>query len=210
MEEDKRIQKKNIPDIFQNIEKWETDRRSFLRSALIAGAMTQIAAFTSCSSAELIEGNDILSAEEATILNDVLNVFFPDDGNGPGAEDINAFGYVMWVLHDTLNRKPEENEYILNGLKWTNEMASTFFETTFVELNEVEKRALVGKITEMEWGRPWSSVMISLIFEALLLDPIYGGNTDEIGWKWLNHTPGFPRPTEENRYERIMEKQMKL
>ena len=49
MENNQLIRKKKIPDTFQNIEKWETSRRSFLRSALIAGAMTQIATFTSCT-----------------------------------------------------------------------------------------------------------------------------------------------------------------
>ena len=52
--------------------------------------------------------------------------------------------------------------------------------------------------------------MVTLLFEALLLDPLYGGNKEEKGWKWLNHTPGFPRPTEELRYEVLMKKQLKI
>lgn len=201
--------KKSIPNRYLDLEQWQTDRRKFLRGALLAGAMTQIGLFTSCST-KLKEGNDLLTAEQATILNDVLNIFFPNDGNGPDAEDINAFGYVMWVLHDTLNRKIEDNAYILVGLNWADETAQEIYFSPFVELSQEQKEALVGKFTELDWGKNWSSMIITLILEALVLDPIYGGNKNEAGWNWLNHTPGFPRPTEENRYERIMEKQMKL
>lgn len=201
--------KKSIPNRYLDLEQWQTDRRKFIRGALLAGAMTQIGFFTSCST-KLKEGNDLLTAEQATILNDVLNIFFPNDGNGPDAEDINAFGYVMWVLHDTLNRKIEDNAYILVGLNWADETAQEIYFSPFVELSQEQKEALVGKFTELDWGKNWSSMIITLILEALVLDPIYGGNKNEAGWNWLNHTPGFPRPTEENRYERIMEKQMKL
>ncbi len=209
MEESKRIRKKSIPSAFQNIENWETNRRTFLRGALIAGALTQITVFTSCSK-QLREANDILTAEQSTILYDVLNIFFPDDGNGPSIEDINAFGYIMWVLQDTLNRKTSENEYIIEGIDWANETAEEIYFMPFVELDQEQKEALVGKFTELNWGKNWSSVLITLICEAVVLDPIYGGNTNEVGWEWLNHTPGFPRPTQELRYERIMEKQMKI
>lgn len=209
MEETERNRKKSVPSIFQNLENWETNRRTFLRGALIAGALTQITAFTSCSK-QLREANDILTAEQSTILYDVLNIFFPNDGNGPSIDDINAFGYILWVLHDTLNRKTSENDYIIEGINWANETAEELYFVPFVELDQKQKEALVGKFTELNWGKNWSSVLITLICEAVLLDPLYGGNTNEVGWKWLNHTPGFPRPTEELRYERIMEKQMKI
>ena len=209
MEDTNRNRKKTIPSAFQNIEKWETNRRIFLRGALIAGALTQITAFTSCSK-QLREANEILTAEQSTILYDVLSIFFPDDGNGPSVDEINAFGYILWVLQDTLNRKTSENEYIIEGIDWANETAEEIYFTPFVELDQEQKEALVGKFTELNWGKNWSSVLITLICEAVLLDPIYGGNTNEAGWKWLNHTPGFPGPTEELRYERIMEKQMKI
>lgn len=209
MDEFSRIKKRSTPDAFENLTLWETNRRTFLRGALLAGAMTQIASFTSCS-VKLQEGNDLLTAEQATILNDILMILFPDDGNGPSAKDINAFGYIMWVLHDSLNRKTEDNAYIIEGIDWANETAQEIYFTPFVELEPKQKEVLVGKFTLLDWGKTWSSVLITLIFEALLLDPIYGGNVNEIGWKWLNHSAGFPRPTEDLRYERIMEKQMKI
>jgi hypothetical protein len=208
-EEINRIKKKQIPDLYQNLTTWETNRRTFLKGALLTGALTQISLFTSCST-ELEKGNDLLTAEQATILTNVIDVFFPDDGNGPGAKDINAFGYIMWVLHDSLGRSTEDNDYILEGIQWADDTAQELYFKPFVELSDEEKKALIGIFTELDWGKNWSSVIIFLILEALLLDPLYGGNVNEVGWNWLNHTPGYPRPTEENRYERIMEKQLKL
>ena len=41
------------------------------------------------------------------------------------------------------------------------------------------------------------------LLEALLADPVYGGNTDEVGWKWLGYTAGFPRPPIGKRYFEI-------
>lgn len=209
MNKNKKQTKHKIPDALQDVEAWELNRRKFLKGALLAGAMTQIGLFMSCTP-ELKKGNDILSAEQATILDDILLILFPNDGNGPSANDINAFGYIMWVLHDELNRQPEDNEYIIEGLDWMNEQSESFFEKKFVELQPKEKEELVAEIVQIKWGKNWTSMMITLLYEALLLDPIYGGNTNEVGWKWLNHVPGYPRPTEELRYERIMEKQMKI
>ena len=39
--------------------------------------------------------------------------------------------------------------------------------------------------------------------EALLTDPAYGGNPDGIGWRWLGHTPGYPRPSAATIYPRL-------
>ena len=199
-----------IPDTFQNLELWQTKRRTFLKAALVGGALTQIAFLQSCNTTELEEGNDVLNAEQATILKSILNILFPDDGNGPSLDAINGYGYVMWVLHDTLNRKPEDNEYIIEGLDWADETAQELYFTKYIELEQKQKEALVDHFTKLKWGKSWCSAMVILIMEALLLDPLYGGNKDEARWNWLNHTPGIPRPTEALRYERIMERQMKL
>jgi gluconate 2-dehydrogenase gamma chain len=45
-------------------------------------------------------------------------------------------------------------------------------------------------------GDRWLNVIMSYVLEALLSDPVYGGNPQGIGWQWLQHQPGFPRPTQ--------------
>ena len=49
-------------------------------------------------------------------------------------------------------------------------------------------------------GENWVSTLLFYICEALLTDPIYGGNPNGIGWAWLAHQPGFPRPSPEQSY----------
>lgn len=195
---------RKIPDTFKDIEQWETNRRSFLRAALIAGAASQIAWFTSCS-AQLEEGSEYLTPEQATILKSILMIIFPDDGNGPSAEEINSFGYIVWVLSDNY-RDPEDNQYIIDGLDWSNDKAQEIYQEDYYKLDQEQKEALVEQFVELDWGKNWMSVMVTLVLESLLLDPIYGGNVDEKGWKWLDHEPGLPRPTEQTNFEAFVKK----
>lgn len=207
MDETKRIRKteRNIPDTFSNLESWELNRRKFLKGLLVAGAASQLAFIQSCDRSKvLLEGNDLLSAEQATTLDRILTIIFPDDGNGPSAKDLKAFEYVMWVLHDQFRREPEDNEYIIEGLDWANETAVEIYEEKFTELEDERQEKLVGLFTELDWGENWMSVMVTLVLEALLMDPIYGCNPDGIGWTWLNHITGQPQPTEGTRYENLL------
>lgn len=194
---------KKTPEIFQDIQKWEINRRSFLRSAIVAGAASQITWFTSCS-AQLEAANDYLTAEQSTILKAIVMGIFPDDGNGPSADDLNSFGYILWVLADNY-KKQEEKEYIIEGLDWANESAKELYFESFVDLSGKQQTALIKEFTEHSWGKSWMSVMVTLVMESALLDPIYGGNTDEAGWNWLDHKAGQPRPSEGTRLESFIE-----
>jgi gluconate 2-dehydrogenase gamma chain len=40
--------------------------------------------------------------------------------------------------------------------------------------------------------------------EALLTDPAYGGNPGGIGWRWLQHVPGYPRPPMDKIYPELL------
>jgi gluconate 2-dehydrogenase gamma chain len=189
----------NVPDTFANIEHWETNRRSFLRAALIAGAASQIAWFTSCST-ELEAANDYLTAEQSTILKSIQEIIWPNDGNGPSADDLNTFGYTLWVFGNNYN-KHEDRKYLIEGLNWADETSQEIYFKKYVALDQEEKDAITEKFTKLNWGKNWMSIMVTLVMESVLLDPIYGGNKNEAGWKWLEHKAGIPRPTEETRFE---------
>ncbi len=205
MDDIKKISKKyKIPDTFQNIEHWETKRRGFLKGLLVAGALSQVSLLQSCKET-LEKGNEFLTSEQATILNSVLNIIWPDDGNGPNADEINVFQYIMWVLGDEINRYEEDNQYIIDGIDWTNEISNEIYFTDYIELEQNQKEALVNQIAKVAWGKQWCSALSSLTLESLLLDPIYGCQPDEVGWKWLGHTSGSPRANESTRYENLLE-----
>ena len=136
---------------------------------------------------------NLLSEKEWNTLIAVQESLFPHEENAPGAADINAAGYFQWVLADP-EMDPSEIKFKKKGLSRLNEACKELYDSDFSALNEEEKEAGLEHITTESWGRSWISTMLLHIFEALLSDPIYGGNSNEAGWKWLNYTPGFPRP----------------
>lgn len=141
----------------------------------------------------------ILSAAEAAVLSQVQLHLFPPADHSPGAQDINAFAYLQFVLADPA-LDPRDQKFIINGVRWLEEECQSLFLRSFTDLNPVEKETILRKIETENWGERWISQLLKYIFEALLTDPIYGGNPDKIGWKWLSHIPGEPRPNVANRY----------
>jgi gluconate 2-dehydrogenase gamma chain len=144
-----------------------------------------------------------LSDNQLDVMSSVQQILFPDDGNGPGADDIHALEYLIWVLSDP-NKDPEEIEYIVNGIGWVEETAIEDNGKNYLKLTPTEREQLIGKISRESWGESWLSVVLSFIIEALLCDPQYGGNPDVIGWEWLSHNPGQPRPKEDLLYPDII------
>ncbi len=99
---------------------------------------------------------------------------------------------------------PEEKEYIIDGIGWVDETAEEKYSKSYVQLSQSEQEKLVADISNESWGSSWLSVILTFIFEALLSDPQYGSNPDRIGWVWLQHNPGYPRPTQLLLYPEIL------
>jgi len=64
----------------------------------------------------------------------------------------------------------------------------------FLLLDDKEKERALREFEDSENGRYWLSLLLNYGLEAMLGDPIYGGNKDKKGWKLLHHHPGRPRP----------------
>ena len=182
-------------------------RRIFVKSLLAVGLVTQIptvAAFKSSPAASPYKTKtDLLSSKQMQIVREVQQQLFPNDGNGPGAAQLNAGNYLLWVLSDP-QKDPADTKYIIDGIGWVNETSNEEYGKAFEELNTEEKESLVAFIAKEAWGSSWLSIILTYIFEALIADPQYGGNVNESGWKWLNHYPGNPRPTEKLLYGNIL------
>lgn len=198
------------PPSINNIEQWQLSRKNFVKGLLLVGVISQIPFLSACKSEKIdtniSSGNktSVLNNKQILILQDVQLILFPKDGNGPSAADVNADKYLQWVISDS-RMDPAEVEYIVNGLTWINETAVEDFEEVFSDLSAKEKEELIAKIAKLSWGENWLSVILSLIFEALLCDPQYIGNPNSIGWKWLKHFPGYPRPTEDLLYSKVLQ-----
>lgn len=129
----------------------------------------------------------------------VQQQLFPSEAGAPGAADINALAYLQTML-DKPDTDPDERNLILQGASWLEDLALQQENAGFVRLDSAGRERLLERIAASRAGEHWLSTLLLYLFEALLSDPVYGGNPEGIGWRWLEITPGFPRPPPDKRY----------
>ena len=199
----RRSRNDNHPKTAKKNTNWLLSRKQFLGSILAGGLISQLPFSNAIAQTRVSSNINLLSDEQLGILQSVQDILFPSDGDGPGASDINALDYLVWVLSDP-NKDPDEIKYIINGIGWIDETAEEQFSKKYLDHGQTEKEELVKLVSKESWGKSWLSVILSFIFEALLSDPQYGGNPNSIGWKWLKHYPSQPRPTTNLLYPEII------
>ena len=129
----------------------------------------------------------------------VQNHLFPSDPEAPGAVEINALTY----LHDYLSNPstdPPEAEFILSGVHLLQAFAQKNYHKSFIDLSIEQREILLREFEQQTDGKRWLVTILNYVLESLLTDPVYGGNPDGIGWKWLEHRAGEPRPPADKRY----------
>ncbi len=135
---------------------------------------------------------------------EVQEHLFPADDTSPGAKDIYALRFLRNML-DAPDAETEEKEFIIKGVGWLNDLSVKNHQQVFVKLNTTEKEKVLRTIEGSSAGSRWLNLMMTYLIEALLSDPVYGGNKDKQGWQWLEHAPGFPTPTTEQVYFKLGE-----
>jgi gluconate 2-dehydrogenase gamma chain len=128
------------------------------------------------------------------LLAAVQDHLFPSEPGAPGAREIRALAYLQGVLGDPRGDR-EEQRFILNGVDWLEDLSRQRHLASFLDLDPIRREQVLREVANSEKGENWLSTLLLYICEALLTDPVYGGNPDGIGWAWLGHQPGFPRPT---------------
>ncbi len=181
------------------------NRRAFLRrSGAAAVLLGLIGTKPSFVIADEVDDTELQEAEfshhDQAVVEAVQMQLFPDDGDGPSAKALNAFRYLTWALEDPDNKADGDRAFILRGVGWLEELAESTQGNSFIELTLSEQDAVLKQISKSRAGENWLSLLLYYLLESLTLDPIYGGNTDGIGWQWLEHQPGFPRPVEGKTY----------
>ena len=197
--------KKRTPAGRENMRKWALSRRYFLKGLMLSMALSQMPFLPSCTERESGRWKPYLNKmtkDQMRILRVIQNILFPEDGNGPGAGEIRADSYLQWIIADPRMDK-DEVEYIINGIGWVDETAQEDYNRDFMNLDARDQEQLIAKISGESWGEDWLSIILSYIFEALLADPLYGGNPGGAGWKWLDVYPGQPRPDSSLLYDEI-------
>ena len=114
----------------------------------------------------------------------------------PKAKELNIDTVIyMDVVFAHKRITKEDKEFLKNGVKWLNEEAVATHKKVYAKLTALQRQEVLGTISKLQWGDSWIYNMMTYIFEAMLGDPIYGGNNNQAGWKWLSFQGGLPRPT---------------
>lgn len=137
-----------------------------------------------------------------TTLAAVLAHMLPERDGAPGAEGCRAIVY----LHATLQHPAADADArtrLLAGAARTEVVAAERFDAAFPALDEAQREAVLRQIENERGGQRWLSLLLTFLIEGLLADPVYGGNHQQSGWRWLQHPPGFPRPPADKTWYRL-------
>ena len=192
----------------EKLTKKSLSRRNVLKGALkSAGGASVVAALPfSAWSVEQVSLTDKLTNDPWLTLDAVLNHLLPSSKTGPGAKEIQATNYLFNVVH---LQPTEQNEidFIYKGVGWLNGYSQSELQQNFIQLNQPEKEKLLRGISQSKAGENWLNTLLGYILEAMLTPPVYGGNPNKVGWQWLEHSGGFPLPTEGTRFYEIPNQQ---
>jgi gluconate 2-dehydrogenase gamma chain len=195
-----------LADRQQALAEWEqqlTERRHFLLG-LVGGSLAALfpGIGSAASAATNADTNDDTGDEAGrwAIISAVQEQLFPTEAGAPGASEIHALSYLQRAMLAP-DRDPGERVFILQGAGWLQQLATDHGGGQgggsgggFVGLDSDGRERLLRRIAASEAGENWLSTLIVHILEALLTEPVYGGNPGGIGWAWLKHAPGFPHP----------------
>jgi gluconate 2-dehydrogenase gamma chain len=178
-----------------------TTRRQFLLAAA-GGSLAAMFPLSSIAAANNRQNPDT-KPDPWPVIDAVQQHLFPAETDAPGAREINALAYLQFVVTDT-TLDSDSREFITKGVAWLEDITFQQYKKSFINLNHKKREKVLRDIASSEAGENWLSTILLYIVEALLTDPVYGGNTNQLGWKWLQHVPGFPRPPADKTFLRLL------
>lgn len=146
-----------------------------------------------------------LSAEQwlsLEVIQDHLLPSEPDNPGAPGAREVNATAYLDRAMA-VPGFDAQQRALILDGVGWLDELSRVRVGMPFRSAAPASREDLLHEVAATPAGERWLSSLIGFTLEALLADPLYGGNPRGIGWNWLDHDPGQPRPTPDNLFGKL-------
>jgi gluconate 2-dehydrogenase gamma chain len=167
------------------------------------GSLAMLFASPSLSSEKKAKMQNSKMSNTWQVIDVVQQHLFPVEDNSPGAREINALTYLQFIVtDDTLDT--DSREFITQGAMWLEGMADQLYKKSFVELKSDSREKVLKRIASSKAGENWLSTLLLYITEALLSDPAYGGNPNQLGWKWLQHIPGYPRPPVDKTFPNLL------
>jgi len=159
--------------------KTKITRRVFIASSLLVGTAFAL----------LPQGaKKDIKIEPFKVIASVQDILFPKNGNAPSASEFGAINYLINVS--------SHSSFVKDDLLFLYKGANKLMEENpnFLTMNFNNQSNSLDEFSKTKIGENWLSLLLYYTIEALLSDPIYGGNRDSIGWKWLNHHTGEPQP----------------
>lgn len=182
------------------------DRRSFLArsgialsAVLPAALLGRLTAFAAAEPPPQPLAGAGIEPDGWRTLGLVQEHLFPSEPQAPGAQEIHALRYLHFVM-GWEGTDPAEIEILRTGLAHLRAIATRSAGRAFDDLDAQGRDQSLRTLEAEEGGTEWILLVLDYIFEALLADPVYGGNPDGIGWRWLAYEPGHRRPGLEQRY----------
>ena len=108
---------------------------------------------------------------------------------------VKSSAYISLILNHS-RVSDDEKAFLRNGVQWLNEEAILHYKQTYTKLSSTQRQKILQTISKERWGENWIHTILVYIMEATFSDKVYGVNKNESGQKWLQFTPGMPRPKE--------------
>lgn len=172
------------------------DRREVLlrASALAAAAGLSLTECLRPVRAFAADAPHVLTDAEWTTMEAAQETLWPAGPGVPGAKDVNATRVLDAALADP-DVPPIEREWVRGWIPALNDLARARGARTFGSLDPAGREAVLVAFRERPEGAGWIRVVLGYTLEAVLGDPVHGGNPGEIGWRWAGYEPFDLRPT---------------
>jgi len=179
----------------KNLNSTNLSRRSFLIKVSSVLALLSSVKVNAMTLMPNESNRSLITVQQWQLIGQIQNHLLPHEKNSPGASDINALEYLKSIYQVPTVDIKELNEFRQGIHHFQLLFQRKYQKQSFISLSIAEKEIFLRWFEKTRIGGAWLNILLDMVLEALLTDPIYGGNPNEIGWKWLQHQAGFPRPT---------------
>lgn len=152
-------------------------RRKFIK-------FTALTTLVFCSNISIAR---VFTEDNIKVLDVIYEILFPKTANMPSSKE---FGALEFLIKNISHKSFEDYDktFIIQGCE---DFLRSF--PDFLIINK-QKQIIESIVNTNDYAQSWISKLIYYGFEAMLGDPIYGGNRNKIAWSSINHSIGYPRP----------------
>ena len=122
------------------------------------------------------------------IIESTLNHLFPKTSHNNGASNLKLITFFKLITKDKYFDKGDL-KLLIKGARRLHRV-----DKNFINLSISKKEIVLRRFERTTLGQNWLSTLMYYGFEAMLCDPIYGGNKNKYGWQDIGHNTGLPQP----------------